>query len=224
MKKTTFLCLFLVLNLAGYSQSDSLKKNNNYIGINITRMTVGDFELEMMHQLSNRFIVGIAAGYDFNFPDKLFKEDYNKTETFESESEEQRTGTDRRYFWGQGFAARLHIDYTFAVKQDRMQFISLEGLWKERNYTDHFFGEDRLVYLESADQTIKGLTLYYGSNYKLKKQFVLQIHTGIGFRVLNSNVSRPGYNFQGIDYPPSKLTEEVALPSIHLGVTILKNF
>jgi len=216
------MCFTLVFYQTVYSQTDSIKTKTNYIGSNITRMIVGDFELEIRHRLNKDIMVGISAGYDFNFLDPMFShsEGLDK-EFYTSVSVESQTNPESRYMWGEGIAARVHVDYTFPSKGEREHFISFEGLWKERNYTDHHFGEARWVISESAEQTIKGFTLYYGTNRKINKHLIYRFHTGIGFRVLNSKIKRPEYTFDGVYHDPSEFPYKLTIPSLHLGVTML---
>lgn len=226
MYKRFSLFFFLVVSHAVYGQSDSIRTINTYLGMNITRIEVGDIELQIMRKLNNAFTFGISAGYDFNFLDKMFSNDYGTRNdlTFPTQSMEQINSPERRYWWGQGIAGRMHIDYMFSAKGSHQHFISLEGLLKERDYTAHYFGEQRVVFLESADQIIGGLTLYYGTNHKENKHLIYRIHYGFGFRTLKSNVRRPAYTYDNKNYPPIEKNYMLTIPSIHFGLTILTGF
>lgn len=191
---------------------DTPKENRFYLGINCGRILVGDIEGIVKYRYNN-MAVGISGGYDFNFLD--FRSHSDSTQmTGESEAQ---TNEVERYFWGEGIVFRLFVDLEMKVN-NKSRFISLEVLYKQRNYKNYLYSKYPFNFSESANQLITGATIYYGKNKTSNKHEVLRKYVGLGIRYFKTDYTR------GIDpnYPTNSLgSDYFYLPSIHLGFAVL---
>jgi hypothetical protein len=206
--------------LSDSTQQQVEKQNNFLLGINPTQVAMLDVELYARFELYHRHSFFIAAGYDFNAFDlapgdkigrPLDPEDQGREVQIEQESDNWE-----RYFWGQGFAFRFGYEVKLEKHVPSGPFLSAEFLLKERNYEHYQFGSGGILHSESADQKIYGLTFRYGYEW-IKTKVRIQFTTGIGLRILHSDVTWPTIVNASYNVPAEYFQKDVYLPSLHLG-------
>jgi hypothetical protein len=101
------------------------------------------------------------------------------------------------------------------------RFAAIEFLYKLRNYRNHSFGENGFVFLESGDQNIFGISLYFETYEKISSRFLWKYSWGFGFRMLNGDITRPEYYFDNRLWPETRFSQKIFMPSIHLGISFL---
>lgn len=218
MKNFIFFCILLITCIkSGFGQYDTLEKYKLYAGLNLLRIAAGDIESQFHINYNDKFTLGIAAGYDFNFLDYMEPTDDT---VHHSISKEESNKENSRYLYGKGAVLRIYFDYAFPTHNNRQHFISLEALLKKRNYINYPFGDNVYVYQESANQNILGLTAYYGTNYSINKSLTLRFYYGIGFRYLDSHITRPADYVMGYYRPERHFIYNMIIPSLHIGIAI----
>lgn len=182
------------------------------------RMFVGDEELIGTYKLNNKHTIGISADYDFNI---TIDPKPSKDSTHFGENSGQMFSTGR-YFWGNGPAFRFFLDNTYYGKNGSQKFVSLELLWKTRNYKNHIYIDDQqgIWFLESGNQNIYGFSIYFGRNYVLSKSLV-RLYWGFGLRILDSDIYRPAYIIEGQHKQSSTFNEVSYFPVLHFGFACL---
>ena len=204
------------------TESDSLPRQKFLIGIPIFRAGVGDAEISFLFKVANRRMAGVPIGSDVNFFDT------KSEQTGPSQYSSELSGTSNeeweRYFWGKGACVRINYDFLYlSKKMKRERFISVEALYKVRNYENYFFRRDDFLFLESGKQFIAGLSLLNGTNYSIGKKAVARLSYGIGARYISGEITRPGYTLYGTVIPENKIHKSYLYPSVHFGVTVMVN-
>src|SRR4051812_39161181 len=188
-------------------------------GFNVTRVFAGDAELQTDIKLSSFHLI-LAGGYDFNTIGKYFTESTSLNSTEMCSSVEEESNGSGRYWLGEGAAIRIAVERDFHVGEKHPDFISIEYLFKNRDYTNKSFCDGGIKYSESAEQQISGLTLYYGKRYYLSNTINLKLHVGIGYRNLISNVITPAWYSGSYYNPESSFQYRHTYPSFHLGLSV----
>jgi hypothetical protein len=201
------------------TQTQTEKQNNLFLGINLIQLSFLDVELYARYEIHRRHSFILAAGYDFNALDlvgdkigrHLDPEDQRHEVQIEQESDDWE-----RYFWGQGLAFRFGYEIKLGKHIPSGPFLSTEFLLKERNYENYQFGAGGTLHSESADQKIYGFTFRYGYEWT-KNKVRIQFTTGMGLRILHSNISWPKIEDGPYGSPPTSFQKDVYLPSFHLA-------
>ena len=222
-----FILLFVAPSV--FAQADTAINHEIYFGVNLTRLIVKDYELQLFYRLSHRTMAGISIGYDLNRGEQLFTDTRVADDTagwhiHSSGSSERETQEGSRYFFGRGPAFRISCDFLYSKKQ-RSCFITTELMLKIRNYDNYIFQQHQAVFLESSSQKIYGVTIVAGRYAELESMFSFKIYFGFGFRYLISNVVRPSssdYNYT-YWYPEERFTYHLSFPTIHLGLSLIIN-
>lgn len=230
MKNLTLICLFSMLMLSFVSgqittqminsgNTASPTENPTYLGINLTRVIPGDFELQVLQRLGKHFAVGASIGYDVNWIGNKTKDldIFVMSNRYASLAEEENSG--KRFFFGKGLVFRFNVETLFETSGGKEMSIGIEALYKKRDYSNIELGYTEQTFLESADQTIKGLAILGGINQPVGEKSFLRFNWGLGFRYLQSEITRPaGYDGR-YNWPESRLTYHLISPAVFVGLS-----
>ena len=220
----------MIVSVNCFAQSDSKDEKEFYVGANIPRLFANDYEVQVSYRLSKKIILGLSGGYDFNAGEKYFvdAEPVADTTNWKPQlgglSYEGENNETSRYFYGKGLALRAFVENLYVNKRRKheQRFCSVEVIFKVRNY-DNYWYQQNIRFLESANQNIYGLSVFWGRNVLLGNHFSLKIFNGFGIRYLSSNITRPGYLKYNDWVPENKFTYARPFPVIQLGLVLVFN-
>jgi hypothetical protein len=208
--KRILYCFIFFFVVNAHAQIDTVPAARFTIGIDAFKCAFGDFEGQVEYTTVKEFRLGFSLGYDKNFLNTGRKASMDFERIGESEGQHRVWS---RYLWGEGMAGRFWI----GIKN-----ISLEFLYKERNFSYYLFREYN-GYAEDGRQIIRGVTLNVRHEFEFGK-LILAPAFGLGFHHLTSNISRPGYYPEpGVStyYEPERyFTEEAGLPAVNVGLVL----
>jgi hypothetical protein len=220
----------LLLTLNVFAQSDRKVKHEIYFEVNLTRLVVQDYELQLLYRINDKIMPGVSLGFDLNRGEELFTDTKAAKDTagwhsHGTNTSEGETNETSRYLFGKGPALRISCDFLKVNKKQRTIGWTAELLFKIRSYNNYYYQEYERLFLESASQQIFGISVLGRGYTKISNFLLLKISGGFGFRYLQSDVIRPGSYDYSYTYwhPEERFKYHLAFPMVNLGVSLVIN-
>jgi len=220
--KKNFFCFIFILSFAircfAQDSLSELKQTKSLMfGINVSQAITGDVELYVKYKFHRRHSLTIAGGYDFNFIDPGVKDDPDKLESSDGQSDYTKEW--KTYFYGNGPSIRLIYDFIFRSNQEWENFVSFSVMGKSRTYDDYLFYplDDKYAVRESGKQSILGICFYQGVERKAKL-FSIRFYWGAGLRHSTNLVHWQKQEQSPYEPYKENFTRRLIRPSIDGGI------